>query len=199
MSEPVVKTETASPETKQHSITARVVTAVAFATVGGKIGTLGMIPDANELLGKEMSMGKKLRGVFDGTLLKKCAEKIQHLMVHEKRSMLSASASTMKYSLILTGVGMAGGAALGWIRGGRIENWKDIITHPWRSTKLVLGLNKTNEDKNPTHSDKASDTPVPTEDSPEQLSHSFSARTHAPTGSHTDTISKSATLATMRI
>ena len=129
------------PEAKKpQSITARVITAAAFSTVGAKIGTFGMIPDASELLGKEMTMGQKFKGVFDGTLIRKMTERIQHLVVHEKKSVLSASASTMKWSLILTGIGMVGGAALGWARGGRIENWKDIITHPWRSTKLVLGL-----------------------------------------------------------
>ncbi len=197
--EPTTAHEPKPEPPKQHSVAARLVTAAAFATVGGKIGTFGMIPDANALMGSEMTMGKKVRGVFDGTLFKKCAEKIQHLMVHEKKSMMSATASTMKYSLILTGVGMIGGAALGWMRGGRIENWKDIITHPWRSTKLVLGLEKAKETKEPTHGDKASPTPIPTEDSPDELSRSFSARTHAPTGSHTETISKPATSATMRI
>lgn len=171
---------------KQHSVAARLVTAAAFATVGGKIGTLGMIPDANALMGSEMTMGKKLKGVFDGTLLKKCAEKIQHLIVHENKSMMSATASTMKYSLILTGVGMVGGAVLGWMRGGRIENWKDIIVHPWRSTKLVLGLEEPKAQATEAHAKTT------IEEAHNEASPSFATRMDKPAASHAEVASKPA-------
>jgi hypothetical protein len=145
-----------------------------------------MIPDANALMGKEITLGKKLVGVFDGTLLKKCAEKIQHLMVHEKKSMMSATASTMKYSLILTGVGMVGGAVLGWMRGGRIENWKDIIAHPWQSTKLVLGLEE------PKAQATQADAKITIEETHSEASPSFAARVEKPAASHAEAAAKPA-------
>jgi hypothetical protein len=129
---------------KKHSLFSRILVATAFSTVGAKIGFLGSVADANAVLkeGTTMTFGQKIRASFNGTLIKKLGEKVATIMEQERKGPWVASAKVMKYTLITTGIGTVGGAILGWIRGGRVESWKDIFKHPIDSTKLILGFKR---------------------------------------------------------
>ena len=126
---------TPPPPQEQHSLTARLLAATAFSTVAAKIGLIGTIMDANALFDKKATLREKLIHSFP-----KLQQRVAHLQINEGRSFIGAYASAMKYSLIIGTVATVAGAALGWVRGGRVESWKDIIYHPLRSTLLVVGL-----------------------------------------------------------
>jgi hypothetical protein len=127
------------PQEKKHSLGARIILALAFSTVGAKLGLFGMLADGAKLLRGEGSFGSKLRGLPE----KLNSEFIKHLPQDRfptNGEMLKAYGKVFKFTLIITAVASVAGLVLGWVRGGRIEHAKDILLHPIRSTKLVLGI-----------------------------------------------------------
>lgn len=131
---------------KNHSIASRALVATAFGYVGAKIGTVGSLIDANELLKEEKTVGQKIGSVFNGKLWSELKKQTVNIMETENKNILQASAKTMKYGIIGTVVGVGAGGVIGWIRGGRIDNWKDIVKHPWQSTKIIFGAEKPNSE-----------------------------------------------------
>jgi hypothetical protein len=127
-------------EHKKHSLVSRIGLALAFSTIGAKIGTLGMIADASAAFqGESMTLGEKFRGVFNGNLAEKLQERIMSTNPESMSAVLKASSKVFKFTFITTAVGMVGGGVLGWVRGSRVEHAKDIFIHPIKSLKLVLG------------------------------------------------------------
>lgn len=63
------------------------------------------------------------------------------------RSQLAALLVTTKWSTIAPIVGGIGLGILGWKRADKIKNSKDIITHPWESTKILLGFKEPEPEK----------------------------------------------------
>lgn len=143
---------------RQQSLAAKLLTSLAFSTVGAKLGLIGLIPDANAAMaGENLSFGEKVKGVFNGKLVQRIMEKTQETLVNDPafhkfeqglelslkekgRLLWSMTGKNAKWTLAITGVGTVAGGVLGWVRGGKVEKWQDIFTHPIRSTKLVLGL-----------------------------------------------------------
>jgi hypothetical protein len=127
------------PQEKKHSLGARIILALAFSTVGAKLGLFGTLADGAKLLGGEGSFGSKVRGLPD----KLTSEVIKHLPQDRfptNGEVFKAYGKVFKFTLIITTVASIAGLVLGWVRGGRIEHAKDILLHPIRSTKLVLGI-----------------------------------------------------------
>ncbi|MDX1974848.1 MAG: hypothetical protein SFT92_04150 [Rickettsiales bacterium] len=140
---------------KKQSLGARLLVATAFSTIGAKIGFIGTAMDVNDLFkNTEMTVGQKIRASFNGQLTEKLMEKIKDIMRIENKGAVSAIAKASKYTIITTVAGTALGAVMGWVRGGRIEHWKDIFIHPWESTKIIVGLQEP-------HTAKAVEKPVP--------------------------------------
>lgn len=147
---------------QEHSFFARLLAATGFSIVGAKLGLLALPIDANAIFDKEkLTFKEKVNSIFDGTFKQKLGEKATILMQKDFAPILergiqptqqeiikSSIVTTLKltkYSTIIGIVGMGAGAILGWVRGGLIENWKDIFTHPLDSTKIVLGFEAANK------------------------------------------------------
>lgn len=132
-------TEPQEPERK-HSLAARLLTAAAFSTVGAKLGFLGVPADVAALYPKGTPLSERSKGLTNGTMLQNLQKRMEHLVKTEGRSPITAMLIVTKYSTGISIAASAAGAVIGWVRGGRVERWQDIIKHPWRSTKLILGL-----------------------------------------------------------
>jgi len=135
--------QTAEKKQQGEGNASRLMVTGGFILLGKKIGLLGTIADANELLkGENVSFGKKLLYSIDGTLIKKWIEKAKFIIETENRTGLSgkiyAGAKAAKYGTITTLIGGAIGGVIGWQRGGRIKDWHDIFAHPWESTKIIF-------------------------------------------------------------
>jgi hypothetical protein len=128
---------------KKDSIASKALVATAFGYVGAKIGTIGSLVDANEILKEQkLTTGEKIGSLFNGKLWKELKNQTAEIMEKENKGLLAASTKTMKYGIITTAIGATAGVAVGWVRGGRVDNWKDIVKHPWESTKIVFGAEK---------------------------------------------------------
>lgn len=125
---------------RDQSLAVRLLTAFAFSTVGAKLGFLGMPADVAALYPKGTPVSERTKGLTNGTMIHNLQKRMEQLVRHEGRSPISAMLIVTKYSTGISIAAAAAGAVIGWIRGGRVEHWKDIIKHPWRSTKLILGL-----------------------------------------------------------
>lgn len=128
-------------EPRKHSLFARIMVGFGFSAVGAKLGLLGTVADLNAVVGKDLTLSQKFRGVFSKEILGKLSDKMEHLL-GEGKSLPRAMTSVTKWTMIVTGVGAIGGLVVGWMRGGLIENWKDPFTHPIRSTKIIFGFEK---------------------------------------------------------
>jgi len=96
--------------------------------------------DANDVFkGQSLTLGEKLKSPFNGKFKEALGKRVEELVNKEGRSLMNALAKLSKWSIITTGIGMVAGGIVGWIQGGRIENWKDIFKHPWQSTKIIFG------------------------------------------------------------
>src|SRR4051812_2086741 len=89
---------TPEPPKQQHSLAARLLAALAFSTVGAKIGFIGMIPDAKDLC-KDMTWGQKLKGALNLTLFTKIInEEAPAIMAKEKIGLIAAYSKLFKYT-----------------------------------------------------------------------------------------------------
>jgi len=138
---------------QRHSLAARLFVATAFSGVTAKLGMLGTVADVSAIVGKELTFGEKLRGVFSKSFLEKFNDKLVDL-VERGNSPLIASVKVFKWTMIVGAVASVAGFVVGWARGGLIADWKDIIKHPWRSTKIIFGAEKPPEQHDVTHSKK---------------------------------------------
>jgi len=152
---------------QKQSLGARTLVAAAFSAIGAKLGFIGTVMDVNHLFkDKEMTLGKKMHAVFSPEIIEKTMVEVRSVMRAEKKSMLSAIAKVNKFGITTTMAGVAVGAILGWVRGGRIEHWKDIFDHPIESTEIILGLKaphaSTNKDaaKQEAAPERAEDSPA---------------------------------------
>jgi hypothetical protein len=146
------------------SLGVRAAAAAAFSFVGSKIGYPFMIVDANNVFkGESLSLQEKISSPFNGKFSKALKNRLSE--GHNPLSLL-------KWSLIAGTVGTVGGAILGWVRGGLIENPKDIYKHPLTAMKVVLGLESPsalkqtstqNTEANITSKDTAADASVTSE------------------------------------
>lgn len=129
------------PVKNNDNLASRAIASAAFATVGAKLSYLGTFKDVDNILGNQkVSFWQKVKWTVNGTLKDKVKEKIHYLQETEQESALISYLKLMKVSSKLMGIGAAIGAVVGWVRGDRIENWKDIIKHPVDSTKIVFGI-----------------------------------------------------------
>lgn len=126
---------------QKHTWASKLAVAAAFSAVGAKLGLVGLIADANEVLGAEkMSFIEKLKSAFNGTFFKSLKKRKKELMEVKGKNFLEASFHlTKNYMIASTVIGFIAGI-VGWVRGGEIENPKDIVNHPIKSTKVILGL-----------------------------------------------------------
>ncbi|MEQ1789467.1 MAG: hypothetical protein ABL857_03385 [Rickettsiales bacterium] len=127
----------------KENIASKALVAGSFGFVGMKIGTIGSIMDADKILKKEnLTFGQKLGSVFNGKLWNSLVNEADIIMKTENIGKFKAYSKTMKYGIITTAAGAAALGAIGWVRGGLIDNWKDIIHKPLESTKIVFGMKK---------------------------------------------------------
>ncbi len=133
MPEPSQSDSQSLPEKKNNgSLGVRASVAAAFAFVGSKIGYPFMIVDANNLFkGESLSFKEKIKSPFNGTFSK---------AIKNRMSEGYDPLSLLKWSLIAGAIGTVGGAIVGWVRGGLIENPKDIYKHPITAMKVLVGL-----------------------------------------------------------
>jgi len=164
---------------KKPGIGSRLLVATAFSTLGAKIGTLGMIADANAAFeGQKLTLGEKIKGLFNGKLFDALLKKKEGLR-KQGISRPRAYATVAKYWLALSTIGAIAGGIIGWIRGGEVENWKDIIHHPVKSSKLVFGI-KPHAAAAPETAATAPPTPASAEETPAKWAESVQPRgTHA--------------------
>jgi hypothetical protein len=94
--------------------------------------------DIDKVPGTEsLSFGQKLWQVVNGKLLKHLWEEIKKIPTFTEQ--VKFASKTSKFTLITTGIGMAAGAVLGWMRGDRIKKPSDLLFHPVKSLKLAFG------------------------------------------------------------
>ena len=136
-------------EEKKDSIASRALVATVFGGVlASKVNNIGALMDANNVLKEHnLTVGQKIRSVFTGDLFVKLKEKHDFIKKVENKGTIKAGLKVFKYSVITSVIGGAIGAGLGWTLGGRIKDWKDIIKHPWQSTKLMFGIEKPEQTK----------------------------------------------------
>lgn len=130
---------------KEHHTASRSVVALAFAYIGHNLWPIGLLIDGASIVKGEKN---KLRTIFDGTLRRNLKEQIKNQTPDNPTSFqkLKARTNVFKYTFIATGIGVAAGGILGWMRGSRIESPKFIIKHPIKATKLVLGIKDNSDD-----------------------------------------------------
>ncbi len=129
------------PVKNNDNLASRAIASAAFATVGAKLSYLGIFKDIDNILGNQkVSFWQKVKWTVNGTLWKKTKQKIHYLREIEQASALASFFQLTKTNNTVMAIGAAIGAVVGWVRGDRIENWKDIIKHPVDSTKIVFGF-----------------------------------------------------------
>jgi hypothetical protein len=130
-------------EQKKQGFGARAAVAAAFAYVGAKVGFIGTAIDAKNVLknapatsGVKTSAWKKIQEAIT-----KNTEEILTKNPGTSEALASAKsyAKLSKWTLITSGIGVAVGAVIGWVRGNRIKRAKDILFHPIQSAKLIFG------------------------------------------------------------
>lgn len=133
---------TDAPEQRKHSLGARLMAALGFGSAGAKLGMFGIIFDANSAMaGANMTIGEKFKGMFNGKLKTMVIEKLGANMAKNPHANIGMEIlKATKWSAGLMAGGLVVGSVVGWIRGGLIENWKDVFKHPVRSTKIILGF-----------------------------------------------------------
>lgn len=140
-----------SPENvreKDHTIASRSLVATAFGVVlAGKINNIGLVMDANHLLNKKnRTTWQKICSPFNKELWHELKSEFSTVMQKENKGVIATIPKVLKYSVLTTVIGGVIGAALGWKLGGRIDNWKDIIKHPWESSKILFAIKKRSPD-----------------------------------------------------
>ncbi len=136
------------PIEEKKNLASRVIAATAFAKIfAGVINNPGQIIDANRIFqGEPMSLTDKARSVWSGDAWKRL--KAQSQSIRDKypenkiKGWFIATNHVFKYTVITGTIGGIIGAVLGWSLGDRIKDSKDILKHPWRSTKIMLGIDK---------------------------------------------------------
>lgn len=130
--------------------------AMGFSTVTDKVGFLaGGLMDLNKLVGPELTLKEKLHTAIHPTKMLNKLREHAGAEYHEAAALKFESLSHFgKYALefgktfgklgknFLWGglVTAVVGWVIGWARGERLNKASDLIHHPWRSTKIILGL-----------------------------------------------------------
>jgi hypothetical protein len=129
---------------KDHTIASRSLVATACGVVlAGKVNNIGLVMDANHLLNKKNhTLWQKICSPFNKELWHELKAEFKSVMERENKGVIATIPKVLKYSVVTTVIGGAIGAALGWKLGGRIDNWKDIIKHPWESSKILFAIKK---------------------------------------------------------
>ncbi len=133
-----LETETASDAEKKN-VASRSLVATAFGVAGFKLSNIGTAVDVNEML-KGMTPWEKTKAIFSKEIFAKIGHKINSIAKEENINKAMATAKAARYTLITGAIGAAAGGVIGWVRGDKIDNWKDIIHHPIDSTKIVFGF-----------------------------------------------------------
>lgn len=125
---------------KKHNFGAKLAVSVGLGGfVGGKLAIPGAVIDLNGMFPKGTSLGSKFKQVFSKDVIP-LIEKAITQQLEKGRSPSMAMLASMKWSLILPTVGGIVLGVIGWKRADRIADSKDIIKHPIKSTKIILGL-----------------------------------------------------------
>lgn len=132
-------------EPHKSSLGMRILIATVFSSIGSKLATIGAFLDYNNIVGKELGFGEKFKAVFNGTAKEKLNHQFETLVKVERISPGKAALSIGKYTAATFTIGSIVGAVLGWIQGGKFEDWRDVAKHPIKATKVVFGFKSAEE------------------------------------------------------
>ena len=131
---------TPQPE-KKHNLGAKIGVGLTLGSVvGGKLAIPGMVMDLNGLFPKGTPLGTKFKKTFSKEIAPIMQEALMYQMEIKGRKPLMAVLAATKWSTILSTAGFVVLGAIGWKRADRLNDSKDIIKHPIKSTKIILGL-----------------------------------------------------------
>lgn len=134
----IESTEKKPPE--KHNLGAKIgISFLLGGVIGGKLAIPGLIADAYNLFPKGTPFMERVKRTFSQDIIHLLQDDIAK-QINKGRSHLTALLVTTKWSTIAPIVGGIGLAVIGWKRADKIKNSKDIITHPWESTKIILGF-----------------------------------------------------------
>lgn len=158
MNKPVAPaTEPAAEHEKKKNLGAKIGVAFVFGSViGGKLSIPGLVMDLNNMFPKGMPVGAKFKTTFSKEVVPLVQEAITQEMVKGRGPLIAMLVAT-KWSMILPTVGGLALGIIGWQRADRIRNSEDIIKHPIKSTKIILGLQKPDPEPTKAAEDKAAD------------------------------------------
>ena len=130
---------TPAPEEK-HNLTAKLLIGVGLGGfIGGKLAIPGLVMDANNLFPKGTPLGTKFKQVFSKEVFQLIHQAVQAEMDKGRGKWMAGLVAT-KWSMGLWTIGTVALSVIGWNRADRIRDSKDIVKHPWKSTKIILGL-----------------------------------------------------------
>lgn len=145
MTENVTPQPAKTEEPRKKSLGMRILIATAFSSIGSKLIIPGAMMDINNIVGKGLTLKEKFSAVLDWDGFKaKAGERANELM-RQGKSPGAAIFSVVKYSTVLFTLGTIAGGVLGWIQGGKFEDWKDVMKHPLKATAVVFGFKSAEE------------------------------------------------------
>ena len=129
-----------TPE-KKHNLGAKIGVALTLGGfVGGKLATPFSVLDVNDLFPKGTPLVVKIKRTFSKEIAELFKKAAAHEMEVNGRGPMMAWLATIKWSTLSFAVIGIGLGVLGWVRAGRLQDSKDIIHQPLKSTKIILGL-----------------------------------------------------------
>ena len=130
----------AAPE-KKHNLGAKLLISLGVGGfISGKVALLGLVADVNNLFPKGTALGSKIKQTFSKEILPLIGKSVEHEMrVNGRSEIMATLAATKWFNAIFVASSVVLGV-IGWQRADRISDSNDIFKHPWKSTKIILGL-----------------------------------------------------------